>query len=82
MNKHRSLNLSIDTSSLEHPLDTAEAGKTASKRRTNPWHWLGWLRKKMNRRANREFYSLAEKQNHQHARLAQRVANHHHGFKF
>lgn len=82
MNKDRSLNLHINTNSLEQPLHPIESASSAPKRRINPWHLLGWLRKRINRRPNREFYSLAEKRKHQHARLAQRVANQHHGFKF
>ena len=52
------------------------------RRRLNPWHLLGWLRRTLKNHTNREFYSHAEKRRHQHAKMAQRASTHYHGFKF
>ena len=82
MNKNTALEISTPSSSIEKVTSSHKRRVIAARRRMNPWHWFGWLRRTLKSRPNREFYSQSEKRQHQHVRMAQRAANHHHGFKF
>lgn len=82
MNQNNTIDIRNTNPSAEqiNPLNRPKT--RAVKRRLNPWHLLGWLRKQMKSRPNRQFHSRAEKLHHQYDRMAQRAATHHHGFKF
>jgi hypothetical protein len=82
MSKNHTLEITTPSSSLDYVPSSNKRRVIAVRRRMNPWHWFGWLRKTLKSRPNREFYSQAEKRQHQHVKMAQRAANHHHGFKF
>jgi len=81
MNKNNALEISTPSSSIEK-VTSHKRRVIAARRRMNPWHWFGWLRRTLKSRPNREFYSQSETRQHQHVRMAPRAAHHHHGFKF
>jgi hypothetical protein len=83
MNKNSTLDTQVSSTTIDSPIQKVRGRRLlSSRRRVSPWHWFGWLRRKLVNRTDRDFYSLAEKRKHQYAKMAQRAANHHHGFKF
>lgn len=82
MSKNHTIEMGTPSSSLEHVSSSNKRRVISVRRRMNPWHWFGWLRRTLKSRPNREFYSQSEKRQHQYVKMAQRAANHHHGFKF
>lgn len=83
MNKNSTLDPQMSSTKIDSHMTPARGRRLlSSRRRISPWHWFGWLRRKLVKRSDRDFYSMAEKRKHQYAKMAQRAANHHHGFKF
>jgi len=82
MSKNRIFDVTIRSNNAETIAAGSKRRTLSTGRRLNPWHLFGWVRKKLKSTPNRDFYSQSEKEKHHHAKMAQRVANHHHGFKF